>query len=139
MQSKAEGNHLILKLDKNDDVLSSITEACGKYGISSGSILWAVGMIRNLQIGYFNGREYEKEVFGDALEVVSFHGSIAASEPRLHIHVSGAKRGHGVIGGHLFGGSADPLLEVHIMKLDEITLERALNPASGLKEMKIKE
>jgi predicted DNA-binding protein with PD1-like motif len=137
MQSKSEGNSIILKLEKNENVQEKILEAAEKYGVSSGTILWAVGMIRDLEIGYFNGKEYEKEVFGDALEVVSFHGSIASNEPRLHIHVSGAQKNHSVIGGHMFSGSADPLLEVHILKLDETTLKRSLNEASGLKELTI--
>lgn len=138
MQSEIEGNHIILKLDKGENVQDRIIEASEKYSVSSGTILWGVGMIRNLEIGYFNGKEYEKEVYPDALEVVSFHGSIASNEPRLHIHVSAAQRNHGVIGGHMFSGDADPLLEVHIQKLDGIKLERKLNESSGLKELYVR-
>ena len=94
-------------------------------------------MIKGLQVGYFNGKEYEKELFHDNLEVVAFHGSIAEDEPRFHIHSACAGKNHGVVGGHLFGGVADPLLEISISVFEKIRAERKVNPSSGLKEINL--
>ncbi len=138
MQVKREGNRIFAKLEKGEDVLGSLDKIVKEQHVQSGEILWGVGMIKGLTVGYFNGKEYEKETFSDNLEVVSFHGSIAENEPVFHIHSSCAGKTHGVIGGHLFGGVADPLLEVSISVFEEIRAERKINPASGLMEIALK-
>ena len=135
MQVRREGNRIFAKLEKGENVLENLDRIAKEQNVQNGEILWAVGMIKGLQVGYFNGKEYEKETFSDNLEVVSFHGSIAENDPRFHIHSSCAGRNHGVVGGHLFGGVADPLLEVSISVFEKIRAQRKVNPASGLKEI----
>ena len=135
MQVRREGNRIFAKLEKGEDVLENLDRIAKEQKVQNGEILWAVGMIKGLQVGYFNGKEYEKETFSDNLEVVSFHGSIAENDPRFHIHSSCAGRNHGVVGGHLFGGVADPLMEVSISVFEKIRAQRKVNPASGLKEI----
>lgn len=137
MEWKKEGNTIMVKLEKGDPVKDSIISIARENDITAGSIVWGVGMMKNIEIGYFNGKEYEKEVFSGPLEVVSFHGSIAENDPELHIHTSVAGKDHSVIGGHLFNSVADPLLEVQIQKFDTINLKRKYNESSTLKEMEI--
>ncbi len=137
MQYKRDGNNYVVKLERGDDVMGQLGTLFTKEGISSGSVLWAVGMIENLEIGYFNGKEYEKQTYKGPLEVVSFHGSIAMNDPRLHIHVSVAGKDHSAHGGHLFGGAANPLLELHVARLDGVKMERSYNEKSTLKELQI--
>lgn len=137
MHVRREGNRIFAKLEKGEDVLEKLSQIVNDEKILNGEILWAVGMIKGLQVGYFNGKEYEKETFSSNLEVVSFHGSIAENEPRFHIHSSCAGKTHAVVGGHLFGGVADPLLEVSISVFEKIRAERKVNPASGLKEISL--
>lgn len=138
MQIKKEGLDIFAKLEKGEDVLKELANIVSSHGIRSGEIIWGIGMIRNLQIGYFNGKEYEKETFEKALEVVSFHGSIAENEPVFHIHSSCAGHDHGVVGGHLFGGQADPLLEVRIRIFETIKAVREDNPKTGLRELMLR-
>lgn len=137
MQVRREGNRVFAKLDKGEDVLEKLAQIAVEQHVQAGEILWGIGMIKGLQVGYFNGKEYEKETFTDNLEVVSFHGSIAENEPRFHVHSSCADKNHGVVGGHFFGGVADPLLEVSISLFENIRAERKVNPASGLKELNL--
>lgn len=137
MKLKVEGNSVMIKLEKGDRVKESLLSVARKEKITAGSIMWAVGMMKDIEIGYFNGKEYEREVFKGPLEVVSFHGSIAENDPELHIHTSVAGKDHSVIGGHLFEGAADPLLEVHIQKFDSIRMQRKYNESSTLKELEI--
>ena len=137
MQIRREGNRIFAKLESGENVLEMLEKIVKEQKVRSGEILWAIGMIKGLQVGYFNGKEYEKELFKDNLEVVSFHGSIAEGDPRFHIHSACAGKSHGVVGGHLFGGVADPLLEVSISVFDNIRAERKVNPSSGLKEINL--
>lgn len=137
MQMQKEGPEIFAKIEKGEDILKVLTEIVENNEMKTAEIIWSIGMIRNLQVGYFNGKEYEKETFEKSLEVVSFHGSVAENEPRFHIHSSCAGQNHGVVGGHFFGGVADPLLEVRIRKFEKISARREENPASGLKELKL--
>jgi predicted DNA-binding protein with PD1-like motif len=137
MISDIEKNYIVVKLEKGDDVGESIIEVLEDYGIYSGLIEFGIGMIRDLEIGYWNGKEYEKAKMPTPGEVVSFHGTVSSNDPRLHIHVSVALKDHIVKGGHFFSGTADPLLEIHILRLEEIVLKRELNKNSGLKELMI--
>ena len=45
--------------------------------------------------------------------------------------------GHNVTGGHLFDATVNPLLEIEILKLNSVHINRELNSRSGLKEMKV--
>lgn len=137
MQWKADKDSFILKIDRGENVKDSILKLASDEDISSGSILWGVGMIENMEIGYFNGREYEKETLAGPLEVVSFHGSIASNDPHLHIHLSVAGRSHKVVGGHLFSGEANPLLEVQVQKFRGFNMKRVYNEKSTLKELEL--
>lgn len=137
MLMQKDQNEIFIKIERGEDVLGTLTQVIEENHVGSGEVIWGVGMIRNLQIGYFNGREYEKETFEKAMEVVSFHGSIAENDPRFHIHSSCAGQDHGVVGGHLFGGIADPLLEVRIKKFDKIKATRQDNPKTGLREISL--
>lgn len=135
MISDIEKNYLVVKLEKGDDIGESINQVIEDYGIYSGLIIFGIGMIRELEVGYWNGREYEKKKLVSPGEIVSFHGSISSNDPRTHIHVAVAKQDHIVEGGHFFSGIADPLVELHIIRLEEIVLKRELNKETGLKEL----
>lgn len=135
MISDIEGNYLIIKLEKGDNIEDSIIDVLDDYGIYSGLVVFGIGMTRDLEIGYWNGTEYEKEKLPIPGEVVSFHGSISSNEPRLHIHVAVALNDHSIKGGHFFSGTADPLMEIHILRLEEIVLRRELSDKSGLNEL----
>ncbi len=137
MISDIEKNYIVVKIEKGEDVGESITQVLEDYGIYSGLIVYGIGMIRDLEVGYWNGKEYERAKLDMPGEVVSFHGSISSNEPRLHIHTSVALSDHNVKGGHFFSGVADPLMELHILRLEEIVLKRELNQNSGLRELKI--
>lgn len=137
MQWKNDGKDFIIKIEKGEDVKKSIMEVVSSGQIKAGSVLWAVGMIQKMEIGYFNGKEYEKEIYDGPLEVVSFHGSIAENDPELHIHISVAGKDHSVVGGHLFSGLANPLLEVHLSRSEGFGMKRVYNPGSTLKELEL--
>lgn len=135
MISDIEKNYIVVKIEGGEDVQESMLQLIDDYGIFSGLVVFGIGMIRQLEVGYWNGKEYLKEVLPAPGEVVSFHGSIASDEPHLHIHVAVALQDHVVRGGHFFSGIADPLLEVHVLRLEEMVLKRELNSKSGLREL----
>ncbi len=137
MISDMEKNLIIAKIEKDENLLESINSLIEDYGIYSGLIIFGIGMLKNLEIGYWNGKLYEKKIVEEPGELVSFHGSIASNEPYVHAHVAVATKDHTVVGGHFFNGTADPLVELHILRLEEIALKRKLNDKSGLQELSL--
>ena len=138
MQSAEERNHVIVKLDDGEDVFDSLDKVIEKYGIDSALILSGIGMLRDFEIGYYNGEKYIKELFVDPMELLSMHGSIASGkENRIHIHVSLANREHKVFGGHLMRAKVCVLNEIVLFKVNDVVLTRKLNKKSGLMELAI--
>ena len=137
MQSNNEGNIILAKLESGENLFDDLREIIRKYSVRSGMVVWGIGMFSRSNIGYFNGKEYEHKRIETPGEVVSFHGSISETEPVFHIHASLAMRDHNVTGGHLFDATINPLLEIEILKLNSVHINRELNNRSGLKEMKI--
>jgi hypothetical protein len=131
-----ENNNIFAKIEKEEDVFANIEKLATIYNIKGGIIVSGIGMLKNFEIGYFNGSEYIKEKYEKCYEVLSFHGSIADVDPRLHIHAALAGQDHRMVGGHLFAGVVDPLLEVYIVKTEKIKFKREYNDKSGLKELK---
>ncbi len=131
-----ENNDIFVKLDREEEVFASIEKIADIYKIKGAVIVSGIGMLKNFEIGYFNGTEYIKEKYEQNHELVSFHGTIAATDPKLHIHVALAGPDHRLIGGHLFTGIVDPLLELYIVKTRETVFKREYNKSSGLKELK---
>ena len=125
------------KLESGENVHDTILKICDHRGIRSGTIEFGIGMLKDYQIGYFNGREYEKITVAENGELLAFHGSIAENDPRLHIHAALAGGDHKVSGGHLFNATADPLVELQIRVFREIRLKRKVNAKSGLTEISV--
>ncbi len=137
MQIRTEGDVVFVKLESGEKVHETIMKICDHRGISSGSIEFGIGMLKDYEIGYFNGKEYEKITIAENGELLSFHGSIAENDPRLHIHAALARRDHTAIGGHLFSATADPLVELQIRIFSRIRIRREINPKTGLSEISL--
>lgn len=140
MQGARDGDLVLAKLEDESDLLEGILEVCRAHGVESGAVVWAIGMVRDFELGYFNGREYERHRFEEPHEVVSLHGSVSrTADPPIHVHLGAAARDNALVGGHLFSARVSTLAEVCIRSLEDVRLGRALNPASGLRELTVEE
>jgi len=140
MQSSIEGELIVAKLDDGDDLLRRIDELAARWDVKHGLVMWAIGMLRDFEVGYFNGKEYERETYAEPMELLALHGTFAGeSDPRAHLHVAAAGRDHRVVGGHLFRASVAVLNELCMRRLSHVELGRTLNPKSGLKELTVKD
>ncbi len=138
MQSSADGDVVIAKFEDDDDLFARLDELARARGIEDGMVMWGIGMVRDVEIGYFNGKEYERATFAEPMELLALHGSYAGrADPKLHLHVAAAGRDHRVVGGHLFRATVAVLNEVCLRRLDRTALGRALNPRSGLRELTV--
>jgi|SRR3990172_4753952 len=138
MQSSSDDGFVIAKLDDGDDLLARLPDLAAEHGIENGMVMWAIGMLRDVEVGYFNGKEYERHAFAEPMELLALHGTYAAkADPRLHVHVAAAGQDHRVVGGHLFRATVAVLNEVCLRRLGTARLDRVLSPRSGLKELTV--
>ena len=138
MQSAEEKDHIVIKLDDGEDVFVALDKAIEKHGIDSALILTGIGMLKDFEIGYYNGKNYIIERFVDPLELLSMHGSIVrGKENRVHIHVGLANNEHKVFGGHLMSAKVCVLNEIVLLRMNEVDLTRKLNQKSGLMELEV--
>src|SRR3972149_3277435 len=113
MQSSADGDVVIAKLEDGDDLLRSLDDLAAKHRIASGMVMWGIGMLRDFEIGYFNGKEYERATYARPRGLPALRGSAAArADPGAHVHRGGAGRAPRVVGGHLFRATVAVLNEI---------------------------
>ena len=121
MQSAQEKGFIVAKFEDKEGFFEALDSVINKYDIKSAVILSGIGMLRDIEIGYYNGKEYIIEKFVDPMELLSIHGSIAeAGENRSHVHVGLANSEHKVFGGHLMDAKVCILNEIVILKFNEI-------------------
>ncbi|MBU4032755.1 MAG: DNA-binding protein [Candidatus Thermoplasmatota archaeon] len=136
MQSRETSDgFVVLKLDDGEDVMICLNIAILDHKIESAFIVAGIGMLRDAEIGFFNGGGYEKKLLAEPHELTSLQGSISTlDEVIIHLHCNLADASHRIIGGHLFSAKACVLNEILIKKTD-VRLGRKLNPDTGLKEL----
>ena len=99
MKSAADANLIMAKLEDGEDLLASLQRVVKEHRIDSGTVLWGIGMLRDFEVGYFDGKAYHRKTFGAPHELLALHGSIAArADPVFHLHVAGGNENHGVVG-----------------------------------------
>jgi len=136
LRTTTEGDVVLAKLDDGEDLFPAILEVRDREGFESGMVLWGIGMLRDAEVGYFNGTSYDRKTYGDAHELLALHGSIATdAEMPLHLHAALAGRDHRVVGGHLFHATVAVLNEIAVRIFRTTRLGRAWNPRSGLREL----
>ena len=136
METKQEGNSVVVKLSDGEDFVPSLEATAQKHRIESGSVVWGIGMLQDFEIGYFGPKGYEKTAFAERHELLALHGSIAMrADPKLHLHVALGRRDHAVIGGHLFRAKTAVVNEIQLARFDTLHFNRRLNEKTGLREL----
>ncbi len=123
------GNFLVVRFEDGE----KFPEALLGLGIKAGAILSGVGMLRNLEMAYWNGKEYVRERVDEPVELLSLQGNFGEREGKgvIHAHTVVAKEGGSALGGHLMKATVHNTAEVVIVELPGIVMERRPEP-SGL-------
>src|SRR2546427_12386884 len=119
METRQDGNTILLKLSDGEDLVASVEAAARKHNVDSGAVLWGIGMIQDFEIGFFGPNGYQKSAFRERHELLALHGSIAMrGYPKLHLPVAAGRRDHAVIGGRLLHGKHAVLNLTHPPAVD---------------------
>jgi len=116
------GREAIVRLVDGEDLVQSLRE----IGVDSAVIVAAIGMLRALRFGYWNGRTYEEKEIENPVELISMQGTIARSADgrAIHCHVSVAGRDGVVRGGHLLAATVTNTAEIALLLIPGIALDR---------------
>src|SRR5947209_18782234 len=128
METKQEGNSVVVKLSDGEDLVPSLEAAAQKHRIESGLVVWGIGMLQDFEIGFFGPKGYGKTPFTERHELLALHGSIAMrADPELHLHAALGRRAHAAIAGHLFRAKTAVVNEIQLARFDTIHFNRRLN------------
>ncbi|MGH8003126.1 MAG: PPC domain-containing DNA-binding protein [Limisphaerales bacterium] len=134
MQYRKVENGYFLRLEKGEEVLSSIVQFAAKENIGSGAF-FGLGAINNIELGYYDleARKYEKETFKDDMEVGNITGNIASldGKPFVHTHVTVSSKDLKAFTGHLFSAEVALTLEIFVFTASA-KIERKMDATIGL-------
>lgn len=121
----------VIRMDRGEEIISSLTEFCRKEKVPLGSVE-ALGAADHVVIGLFDvgARQYHKHTFDGPMEITSLLGSMSTKdgEPYLHLHINLCREDMSVIGGHLNECRISATCEMIVRQIDG-TVERKLDEA----------
>lgn len=134
MQYKKFQSKYILRLDKGEEIVSSIKKFCKKENILLGTIS-GIGAVNKVKIGLFDTKEkkyYSNDYEGD-FEICPLLGNISTmnKEIYLHIHINVADKNNRSFGGHLSEAYVSATFEAVIERI-EGNVNRKLSDEIGL-------
>jgi len=137
---KKQDSHIVFRIDKSEEILSSIKEICEKENIKSGKIS-GIGASDEFEIGYFdveNKKYIANKISGQGnFEITSLLGNVSTmnEEFYLHVHINLCDNKNNVIGGHLSSATVSATFE-GIIDIIDIDIQRELDDEVGLNMMK---
>ncbi len=115
---KKTGNDLIAAvLEDGEQVSVSIERIVNECETDSAMVLSGIGMLRNTEIGYWNGSEYEIAKLQLPHELVSMSGSVADMDGKKSVHL------HVALGGEDHRGTAGHLISAEVNNIIELTMK----------------
>ena len=131
---KSEKN-IILRLDRNEEIISSLELISRKEDIKS-AFISGIGALEYVCIGRYkiSSKEFIKKEFSGEFEVVSILGNMSLlenNEINIHLHISLADNNFNLFGGHLVKGIVSATMELKIT-VEKKELKRIYNENLGL-------
>jgi hypothetical protein len=121
-----ENGDVVVRLQDGEELLGALKS----LEISSGAVLCGVGMLREVRLGYWNGKAYEVEEVAEPVELLSLQGNLARGPDGLvaHCHAAVARRGGAALGGHVVVATVHNTAEIVLRTFVKIALERRPEP-----------
>ena len=117
----------IVKLEKNSDLLDSLTTYAEENNIQAAEINF-IGAVQSAKVLYFNQekKKYDEHIMDQPYEVLSGIGNISIldNKPFVHVHVVLADSAGKAYGGHLDKGTKVWLIEAFIHEVESKNLVR---------------
>lgn len=129
-----EAHLILLRLDKGEEIFSSLTSFCEAEKIFAGSFT-ALGACSEVTLSYYNieTRQYEDKEVVEDLEILAINGNIALMNEEIIIHAHGvfSNKAFQTTGGHLKSLTVSGTCEITLHPLST-RLKRAFDEETGL-------
>ncbi len=134
MKFKKVGQKYLIKLERGEEVIKTLTQLCQSHQINFGTVS-GIGGFHQVILGWYelSSKSYHWKDFLGNLEVTSLNGNISIldGQPFLHIHCTISDESFHGFGGHLKEGRVGVTLEVVIEK-SEGEMTRKMDEEIGL-------
>lgn len=134
MQYTKTDNTYVLKLERGERVIETLTGWCAEVGINNAT-LSAIGAVEQVSCGYYElaNKTYHFTTYPELVEVVSLTGNVMLKEgsPFLHVHAVFTDTNNQAFGGHVEEMTVGVVLEVIVTQLDT-SIERLHDEQIGL-------
>jgi len=118
MKTGKMDNSCYLRIDRGEEIVSSIKEFCAKNGIVAG-LISGLGSVSKAELGLFDveDKQYLKTEISGIHEIASLTGNISTmdGETYLHIHAVLSDRQCRAFGGHFAMGIVGATCEIVIV------------------------
>ncbi|MDH4210003.1 MAG: DNA-binding protein [candidate division WOR-3 bacterium] len=139
MKMKKFNNNWVIRLEKNEEIISALREGIQRAGIE-GAFFYGLGVGKNLELGFFDAHQknYVKKRFEDEYEFTNLVGNISVVDGQItvHCHATITNKEFQAFGGHLFEGVVQATLEIILFPFDK-PLTRRLDENTGLKLLEL--
>jgi len=138
MKAKKINDKIIVRIDKGEEIIESLTRVCKDYDVKAGSMR-GIGATNKVTIGLFDvdkKKYFSKELTGN-YEIAPLVGNISRmnNEPYLHVHINVCDEHHHSFGGHLNAAIVSATCEIIIDCIDEDII-REFDEETGLNLLK---
>ncbi|MCX5797680.1 MAG: DUF296 domain-containing protein [Elusimicrobia bacterium] len=119
-----------------EELIAGLTAALTELKVGAG-FFTGVGAVSEAELGHFDpaSKEYHKETFSGAIEIISLSGNVSRIEDGsvlVHAHAALSLKDMSMRGGHLFRAVVMPTCEITLRVLKG-SVERRLIPELGLR------
>jgi predicted DNA-binding protein with PD1-like motif len=127
----------MLRLEDGDDLFPTLRDFAQRQRVRAASVVEGIGMLKDAEVGYWDGRQYAPQRLTTPHELIALHGSIAEADgaPSVHLHVALGGPDHHVVGGHLLQGTVGVLAEIFVVDFPGRVFGRPLDETFGLRRL----
>lgn len=102
----------------------------GAFGV----VVCGVGMLRDVVLGFWDGKGYREERIAEPVELLSLQGNIGEGPEGVvvHLHVVVGREGGEALGGHLLSATVHNTAELAVLGLPGVRLLRRPEPTGLL-------
>ncbi len=137
MKLKTEGILTLVIMEDNEDLIENLNVLKNKLNLPFYAVVTALGMLKEVKMGYWNGKEYEIHEQKEPAELLGISGIITPkTEPFYHFHIVVGRENGTVTGGHLIEAKIANTLEL-VLSSAPIEVKRVKKGL--LKKLEIKE